>query len=56
MGDGFTVADAYLFVVLSWSNHAGLDLDPLPITKAYIARVAERPGVRAAMKAEGLIQ
>ena len=56
MGDGFTVADAYLFVVLSWSDHAGFDLGPFPNTKAYIARMAERPSVRAAMKAEGLIQ
>jgi len=56
MGNKFTVADAYLFVVLNWSGRAGLDLSPFPKIKDYIARIAERPSVRAAMKAEGLIQ
>jgi glutathione S-transferase len=26
MGDGFTVADAYLFTILSWSKNTGVDL------------------------------
>lgn len=56
MGDTFTVADAYLFVVLSWSGHAGFDLSPFQKIKEYIDRIAQRPSVRAAMKVEGLIQ
>jgi glutathione S-transferase len=56
MGDSFTVADAYLFVVMSWSNHVGFDLAPFPRIKEYLARIAVRPAVQAAMKAEGLIQ
>jgi glutathione S-transferase len=56
MGDGFTVADAYMFVVVNWSGHVGYDLSPFPKIKEYIARIAERPSVRAAMQAEGLIQ
>lgn len=56
MGDRFTVADAYLFVVVGWSKHAGFDLGPFPKIQEYMARVAARPAVQAAMKAEGLIK
>jgi glutathione S-transferase len=56
MGDSFTVADAYLFVVLSWSNHVGFDLAQFPRVQEYLARISTRPTVLAAMKAEGLIQ
>jgi len=56
MGEGFTVADAYLFVVLSWSGHVGVDLDPFPRIKEYVARIGARPAVQAALKAEGLIK
>ena len=55
MGGSFTVADAYMFVVVSWSSHVGFDLSPYPMLKEYIARIAARPAVQAAMKAEGLI-
>lgn len=56
MGDSFTVADAYMFVVASWSSHVGFDLSPFPRLKEYIARIVVRPSVQVAMKAEGLIQ
>jgi len=55
MGNSFTVADAYLFVVVSWSSHVGFDLGHFPKIKEYLARIAIRPSVQAAMKAEGLI-
>lgn len=55
MGDSFTVADAYLFVVLGWSKLVGFDLSPYDKIKDYLARIATRPAVLAAMKAEGLI-
>ena len=56
MGDHFTVADAYLFVVANWSNPVGFDLSPFPRIKEYQARIAARPAVQAAMKAEGLLK
>lgn len=54
-GEGFTVADAYLFVVVNWTNFIGMDLTPWPKLKAFQARVQARPHTQAAMKAEGLI-
>ena len=56
MGDQFTVADGYLFVVTNWAQYVGLDLSPYPNLVAYRARVGARPAVIAAMKAEGLIK
>ena len=56
MGDQFTVADGYLFVVTNWAPFVGLDLSPYPNLVAYRARVGARPAVIAAMKAEGLIK
>jgi glutathione S-transferase len=55
-GDKFTVADAYLFTVLRWSTRVDIDLGKWPNLKAYVDRVAARPKVQEAMKAEGLIQ
>ncbi len=56
MGNTFTVADAYFFTVLRWSPRVDLDLARWPNLKAYVDRVAARPKVQEAMKAEGLIQ
>jgi glutathione S-transferase len=55
LGDHFTVADAYLFVVAGWSRHVGVDLGPFPKLQEYLAQIAARPAVQAALKAEGLI-
>jgi glutathione S-transferase len=56
MGDRFTIADAYLFTVLRWAQRIELDLGKWPNLKAYVDRVAARPKVQEAMKAEGLLQ
>ena len=56
MGDHFSVADAYLFTVTNWAPYVALDISGLPNLLAYRARVAARPAVLAAMKAEGLIK
>ncbi|MHA7600009.1 glutathione transferase GstA [Alicycliphilus sp. T452] len=56
MGDHFTVADAYLFTVTNWAQYVGLDIAPLKNLAAYRERIAARPAVQAAMKAEGLLK
>lgn len=52
----FTVADAYLFVVLGWTKFTGPDLARWPVLQEYAARVAARPHVQEALKAEGLLK
>lgn len=54
MGSNFSVADAYLFTVANWTNPTGIGLNDWPRLKALVARIAERPSVKAAMAAEGL--
>jgi glutathione S-transferase len=56
MGDTFTVADGYLFTVTSWSKFVNLDLSAYKNLEAFMARVAARPKVQAALKAEGLLK
>ena len=56
MGDGFNVADAYLFVVLNWARLQKIDIAQWPNVKAFRDRVAARPKVHEAMQAEGLIK
>lgn len=53
LGDHFTVADGYLFTVLSWSKYAQIDLEEYPAVFEFMARVRDRPAVQAALKAEG---
>lgn len=53
-GAHFTVADAYLFTVLRWARAVKLNLAELTHIDAYMARVAARPAVAAAMAAEGI--
>lgn len=55
-GNQFTVADAYLFTVLSWTRYLQFDLGRWPAVQGYLQRIAARPAVRAAMMAEGLIK
>ena len=54
MGEQFSVADVYLFVLLSWTGHVGIDLGPWPAAQAFMKKMGERPAVQAAMAAEGL--
>jgi glutathione S-transferase len=53
MGTTFTVADAYLYTVLRWSESVGIDLGKWPVLTAYRSHIAQRPTVQEALKAEG---
>jgi len=53
LGAGFSVADAYLFVVTRWADRVKLSLERFPSLRAFQARVGERPTVHAALAAEG---
>jgi glutathione S-transferase len=56
MGETFTVADAYLFVILQWCPRHGIDLELYPNLDDYEHRIADRPAVEAALAAEGLLE
>ncbi len=56
LGDNFTVADAYLFVTLSWGQYVNIDISRWPALARYADRISERPAVQKAMKEEGLIE
>lgn len=56
LGASFSVADAYLFTVLNWTNFIGVSLEAFPGVQAFLARVAARPATRAALTAEGLLK
>ncbi len=56
MGEAFTVADAYLLTMVNWMRPAGLDPARWPGLKEYRARLSQRPSVRAALEAEGLLK
>jgi len=55
-GKQFTVADAYLFVLLGWTGPTGIDLARWPNLAAFHKRVGARPKVQEALQAEGLVK
>jgi glutathione S-transferase len=56
MGDAFSLPDAYLFTVTNWAKPVGVDIGDLSNVQAFMVRMATRPAVQAAMKAEGLLK
>lgn len=50
-GDDFTIADAYLFVMLGWEPYFKVDLRPYPRLQRYQARIAQRPSFLAMKEA-----
>lgn len=55
LGEHFTVADAYLFVTLSWGAYVNVDISRWPVLANYVARISARPEVQKALKEEGLV-
>ena len=55
VGDQFSVADGYLFVVTNWAGFLKLDMSAFPNSGAFQKRIGSRPAVQQAMKAEGLL-
>ena len=55
-GRSMTVADPYLFAMLGWTGHLGIDLARWPRLVAYRKRMEERPSVQTVMRAEGLAE
>jgi glutathione S-transferase len=56
LGDHFTVADAYLFVVTRWAHSTNIDLSATPHVQAHHERVRARPAVQEALRVEGLVK
>ena len=56
LGKQFTIADAYAYTIVNWSNFLGISLKPYPSLSAYLLRVAARPKVQEALGAEGLLK
>ena len=56
MGEQFTVADAYLYVVLGWGAHVNVDIGRWPQLKQLHERVGARPHTIEALKSEGLLK
>jgi glutathione S-transferase len=54
MGNAFTVADAYLYVTLSWRERVGVDISAFPKLTAFYELVRARPSVVEAYRMQGL--
>lgn len=55
MGETFTLADAYLFVMLGWLPLAKLDPGRWPRLRDYRERLEQRPSIRQVLEFEGLV-
>ena len=52
----YSVADAYAFTIVNWSHFTGIGLKPYPSLAAFQDRIAARPAVAAALRAEGVLR
>jgi glutathione S-transferase len=56
LGDRFTLPDAYLFVILGWTEKMGIGLDHWPRLAVFRKRVAQRESAREVLEFEGLLE
>jgi glutathione S-transferase len=54
-GDHFTLPDAYLYVILTWTVHFKIDLKPYPHLFHYFMELQKRPAVKKSLQEEHLI-
>lgn len=54
LGPDFSVADAYLYNVLCWPPRVNVDISAYASIQRFMARMEQRPSVRASREAEGL--
>lgn len=50
LGDAFSLADPYAFVVCTWLQGDGVDLANFPSITAYLERMTQRPSVQNAIE------
>ena len=55
LGETYTAADMYAFVVLGWTDFLDISLAGYTHIEAFRARIAERPAVQETLKQESLI-
>ncbi|MDB6062724.1 MAG: Glutathione S-transferase [Verrucomicrobiaceae bacterium] len=53
-GEQFSVADAYLFVIVNWTFFLKVSISNFPNIGAFYQRVAQRDKVKEALRAEGI--
>lgn len=54
LGPEFSVADAYLYNILTWSHRVNVDLSAYAAIQRFMERMGERDSVRASLEAEGV--
>ena len=55
LGDDFSIADPYLFVVCTWLPKDDVDLAPFPKLRAFMAAMEDRASVRA-VREKGMLR
>ncbi|NKK72794.1 glutathione transferase GstA [Rhizobium leguminosarum bv. viciae] len=54
LGTDFSVADAYLYNILTWSHRVNVDLSAYAAIQRFMLRMGQRPSVQASLEAEGI--
>jgi len=51
----FTIADAYLFVILIWLQDVQIDIEEFPNLKKYFTLLKERPSIELSLKEKNML-